>query len=297
MRTERLPSREREIMETLRQRPRLEGQHVTDVIYCNRKAWLFARLQASAVIPPTPYEDATLLRMLIGSGMGQVLEAGRVSQIQTISPDTEDVGTVDVWLRDHPAEIKVTYLSTSRNIMDQAHWLEQVGEYTCRSTKRERSPWAELWVVHLLGDHGKKLCPEHGVPEEAVKAKHPETGRPRLVCPECGEFLADGNRDTTLRCYRIEWTWDELEALHDTHAWRQGQLQRDIMDPQYGLGNLPPVRWGYQAAFECKGCPFMGRECPGVESSLEQQLEASLRARGVSIEEIFNQIEEEKTHV
>ena len=282
MRAERLESREQEVMAHLRDRPRLEGQHVTETIYCNVKAWGFARLAASADIPPTPFDDSALLRMLMGTALGSVLEEGHVSQIETISPDTQDVGTIDVWLRDHPVEIKVTYLSMAKDIMRQEHWLEQLGEYVYRSTDPKRAtPYGELWVVHLLGDHGRKRCIDHGVPLYAdgvkpLKEKHPDTGAARMICPDCREFLEDGDRNTSLRCHRIEWTWDELATLHAKHAWRQEQLQANILNLNYQPGNPPPVQWGY--AFECGGCPVKERiGCAGMDGTdLEAQLEGSI---------------------
>lgn len=286
MKSERTEAREQQILAKLRNRPRLEGQHVTETIYCNVKAWAFARLGASGDIPPTPFDDAALLRMLIGTGMGDVLEQGHVSQIQTISPDTDDVGTIDVWFGDHPVEIKVSYLSTRKDIAEQDHWLQQLGEYVWRSTKRERkTPWGELWIVHLLGDHGAKQCPVHGRPESVVKRKHPDTDRPRLVCPECYEFLADGDRETALRCHRLEWTWDELSSLHSIHAWRQGQLQQDILHTAYQPSTPPPIRWGYD--FECRGCPVKERVgCPGrqPDDTLEEDLLTSIQ----NLQEVSN---------
>lgn len=284
MQVSRHESREQQILARLRNRPRLIGQHVTETIYCNVRAWGYARLGAAGDIPPTPFDDAALLRMLIGTGMGQVIEEGHVSQVETIAPDTEDVGTVDVLLRGRPCEIKVTYLSTRKDIQQQQHWLEQIGEYVWRATPRDKQPIGELWIVHLLGDHGAKQCPTHGRPvyDEGVKPlkeKHPDTGALRMICPECREFLQDGDRDTTIRCHRLEWTWDELDALHSMHAWRQQQLQDDIVSREYAIGNPPPIKWGYQPQFECKGCAIKEQiGCPGLDGidDLEAQLEGSI---------------------
>lgn len=286
MNISRMEPRERAILDRLRARPRLEGLHVTDTIYCNVKAWGHARLGALGESPP--FDDATLLRFLMGHGMAHVLEAGEMRQVETIAPDTEDVGTIDLWLRDHPVEIKVTSASVRRDMASQTHWLEQLGEYAWRAIAREKArPWGELWAVHLLGDWGKKFCPKHGIPETEFKRKHPDTGRPRLACPVdgCWDFLAEGSRETMLRCWRVEWTWGELDALHSTHAWRQQQLQDDIADSGYSLSNPPPIRWGYQQEFECRTCPFRQREdgggwCPGAQETdeLEAQLQGSIMA-------------------
>ena len=275
MKITRLMSREEYIFKKLRNRPRLEGRHVTDTIYCNVKAWGWARLGAAGNAPE--FDDATLLRFLMGHGMEAVLAEGEVSQIETISPDSSDVGTVDVWLRDHPAEIKVTSVSTMRDIGEMDHWMQQLGEYVYRSTKRERNPWGELWVVHLMGDQGKKTCPEHGVPDEVVKMKHPDTCRARLACPKCKQFLSEGSRETALRCHRIDWTWEELDALHKIHKWRQELLQNDIEDAQYAIGNPPPIVYGYD--FECPSCPvkeLIGCPGRGAADDLEEKLAGSI---------------------
>ncbi len=276
MKITRFEAREQQILAKLRSRPRLEGQHVTDTIYCNVKSWGWARLGAASGDVPQ-FDDATLLRFLMGHGMAGVLEEGEVSQIESIAPDSSDVGTLDVWLRDHPAEIKVTYVSMNKDVGEQDHWLQQLGEYTWRTTKRDRKqPWGELWLVHLLGDHGRKACPEHGVPiippgtsiKDRPRAEHPDTGSKRLICPECSEFLEDGERETTLRCHRIDWTWEELDSLHSIHVWRQTRLQDNIEDADYGIGNPPPIEWGFD--FECKGCPVKERiGCPGRGESID----------------------------
>jgi len=81
-----------------------------------------------------------------------------------------------------------------------------------------------------------------------------------------------------LRCHRIEWTWEELNSLHSIHAWRQEQLQQDILNTDYQPGNPPPIRWGFD--FECKGCPVKERiGCPGRESddTLEEDLIMSIQ--------------------
>lgn len=281
MNISRLESREEYIFKKL-ERPRLEGQHVTDCIYCNVKAWGYARLGMVGDVPK--FDRPALLRMLMGTAMGNVLEEGEMSQMPSIAPDTEDVGTLDVYIDGHAAEIKVTYASSLKDINDMPHWIEQLGEYTWRTTDRKRkTPCGEMWAIHLLGDQGKKRCPEHGVPNRELKARHPDTNRPRLICPACADatgeavFLADGDRDTALRCHRVEWTWEELDSLHRIHAWRQGFLQGTITNPAYGIGMPPPIEWGYD--FECGSCKVKDRVgCPGrgEERDLEAELTGSI---------------------
>jgi hypothetical protein len=285
MKVTRHEPREQQIFAKMRSSPPLEGQHVTEAIYCNVKTWGRKRLAAAGHELPD-FDEATLLRFLMGHGMAQVLEEGEMRQIQAIAPDTEDVGTIDVWLRDHPVEIKVTSASVRRDIGSMDHWIQQLGEYVWRSTSRDKkTPWGELWIVYLLGDHGQKICTEHGTPKVAPntpvtkrpRARHPETESLRLICPDCSEFLAAGTRETMLRCFRLDWTWEELNSLHAIHAQRQRELQDDLGNAEYGIGNPPLIRHGYD--FECPSCPVKDAiGCPGrgVPDDLEAQLKGSI---------------------
>ena len=279
MKVSRHEPREQQIFAKMRSSPPLEGQHVTDTIYCNVKAWGRKRLAADGHKLPD-FDEATLLRFLMGHGMAQVLEEGEMRQIQAPAPDTEDLGTLDIWMRDHPVEIKLTNFSVRRDIVEMDHWTQQLGEYAWRTVSRDKkAPWGELWVVYLLGDHGKKACGKHGVPAEEFKRKHPDTGRQRLACPidGCWDFLAPGRRETMLRCFRLDWTWEELDSLHNIHAQRQRELQDDIESAEYGIGNPPPIRHGYD--FECPSCPVKDAiGCPGrgEAEDLEAQLSGSI---------------------
>jgi len=274
-------AREAEIIAKLASRPRLEGQHLTDAIYCNVKAWAQARLMAKG--EPPAFDEPTLLRFLIGLGMEAVLSEGRVSQIQTVTPDDDSVGTIDVWWRGRAIEIKVTWSSTRKGIGEMDHWTTQLGGYVARQLKDgDKTGVGELWIVHLAGDHGKKFCPDHGVPETEFKRKHPDTNRARLACPVegCWDFLAEGSREPALRCHELRWSRADLESLHTILTARQAQLQDDIKNPAYQpLGELPPIRHGYD--FECPKCVVKDPiGCPGRQPTddLEDQLEGSILA-------------------
>lgn len=278
----RFEEREEQIYARLRERPGLEGYHVTYGIYCNVKSWHSLRNPDAE----PEFDESTLLRFLMAHGMAAVLEEGQVSQIQAVTPEDNSVGTLDIWWRNHPVEIKVSYVSVNKPISEMEHWLLQVAEYAARAVRPDtKRPWGELWIVHLLGDHGRKFCPEHGVPpmpesgsvKDRPRAEHPDTGALRLVCPECGEFLVEGQRDTLLRCHRIEWTRDELDAIHSMLSWRQQQLRDDVENAEYGEGQPPPIRWGYP--FECERCPIKERyNCPTMHSGqdLTDALEGSI---------------------
>ncbi len=285
--------REQEIMAKLRSRPRLEGRHLTDSIYCNVKAWAFARLAAAG--EEVHFDDGTLLRMERGNLRGAFLEEGQMSQVPTISRDDDSVGTIDVW-RGFVVEAKSTEISVNRDVAEMDHWVTQLGGYVARNIRDgAKTARGELWIIHERGDHGKKRCIEHGYPERDVTAVWEETGKKRKICPTCrdenGEvrFLEDGNRDPVLRCWELTWTREELASLHEILTARQADLKADIENTEYQPGNPPPIRHGYD--FECEKCPVKERiGCPGRGNNLEQQLEDSLMATGKSIEEITEEV-------
>lgn len=279
----RLESREQEIMAKLRNRPRLEGEHLTDRISCNRKVWAMARLAMQG--KPVPFSDATLLRFERGNLRGAWLEEGEMSQIQAITTDDESVGTIDVW-RGFVVEIKSSEFSTRRDPQDADHWMLQVAGYTYRTIRPEaKSAKAELWIVHERGDHGVKFCPDHGVPERKIRRKYEETGGQRAICPDCldetGEivWLHDGNRDPELRCWELHWTRKELESIHRNLTWRGKALREDIANRDLTFSNTPEIRYGY--SFECPSCPVKEMiSCPGMggDDELEEQMTGSIVA-------------------
>ena len=278
----RLEDRETWLADCLAQKvgERREGKHLTDSVMCNIKGFAAARLTAAGLDLPKPNAGA-LIRMAIGIGLGQVIEEGHVAQIQTISADDDSIGTIDIWWRRRVVEIKVTWQSSNKRPEDNAHWLEQTGGYVARNLAAAAGMGkAEFWVVHLGGDGGAMYCPAHGRPENKVTRLNEGTGRQRMVCPECREFLVPGNREPEIRCWEKTWPAEELRSLHAIQTARQAELAEDIANPAYQIGGeLPPIRWGLQAEFECKGCIFKERiGCPGVgeANDLADALEGSI---------------------
>lgn len=283
MKITRIEHREQEIMASLRDRPRLEGRHLTEAVYCNVKAWGFARL--TAVGEQVHFDDGTLLRMERGNLRGAFLEEGEMSQMPTISADDDSVGTIDIW-RGFAVEAKSTEISVNRPVEEMDHWLLQLGGYVARNIREEaKGAKGELWIVHERGDHGKKRCSDHGYPNRELTALWEPTGKKRKICPTCrdetGEvrFLEAGNNDPVLRCWEVRWTREDLASLHSILTTRQAELKADIENMDYGIGSPPSPRHGYE--FECKGCPVKERiGCPGKENvdDLERQLEGSINA-------------------
>ena len=120
----------------------------------------------------------------------------------------------------------------------------------------------------------------HDRPDVVPKRLYEPTGKKRMYCPECSEFLVPGNREPEVRCWEKTWPRAELEEVLRYQAERQAQLAADIKNPDFQIGGeLPPIRWGYQAEFECKGCIVKERiGCPGVDGveDLEAQLSGSI---------------------
>jgi hypothetical protein len=221
--------------------------------------------------------------MAIGIGLGDVVEQGHMAQMQMASDRDDSVGTVDVIYQGKVVEIKATWQSSNKSPEDNAHWMEQTGGYAARWMKPSaESATAEFWIIHLGGDGGAMYCPEHGRGEGKPASRlYEPTGKKRMYCSVCGEFLVPGNREPEVRCWEKRWPAEELRSLHKIQTERLAQLDTDIKNPRYQLhGELPPIRWGFQADFECKGCIYKDRiGCPGIEDipdNLEAQLKGSI---------------------
>ena len=258
MSLQRLPDREGWLIDSLSAKmgQRREGKHLTDSVYCNIKAWGNARLGMAGYDIPKP-DQASIIRMAVGIGLGDVIEEGHHHQVTTLSADDDSTGTIDVLYKGRVVEIKCTWQSSNKTPEDNPHWLEQTGGYAARNLGDHKSATAEFWIVHLGGDGGKKYCPEHGRGDEHIMRFYEPTGKQRMACNECMEFLVAGNRNPEVRCWSKTWEREELEALLALQASRQTQLAEDIKNPDYlinGGQHLPPIRWGYQSEFECKGC-------------------------------------------
>ncbi len=149
-----------------------------------------------------------------------------------------------------------------------------------------KSVIAWFFIIHLGGDGGAMYCPEHGRGEAKPPSRlYEPSGKKRMYCPECQEFLVPGNREPEVRCWEKRWPAEELRSLHKIQTERLAQLEADIKNPQYQLhGELPPIQWGFQREFECKGCIYKEASgCPGIEDTEEARdladaLEGSINA-------------------
>jgi CRISPR/Cas system-associated exonuclease Cas4 (RecB family) len=131
---------------------RLEGPHVTDIVFCRRKGWYRLHGYEAA-----PREADVNLQMLLGTAFGALLEEQRHSEVPVelstrftvvhgtidileVSPDGEPVRVV---------EIKESRSSSAKPLAMLGYYLEQVATY-CLATG---IPDARLHICHLLGDY------------------------------------------------------------------------------------------------------------------------------------------------
>lgn len=133
-------------------KPRAEGLHVSDLIYCLRKRWY----QRHGVVCP-PETDESLSIMLLGEGHHGVIEPrGQGEHRATIRMGDHEIhATLDIYLPDnelflHPTEIKTTRMS-SRKVpsVDMPMYVDQLASY-CVATD---DPEGLLLVWHIMGDY------------------------------------------------------------------------------------------------------------------------------------------------
>lgn len=115
--------------------PREEGLHVSDLIYCRRKAWY--RKQRRAANPEfEEYDTDTLVMFLLGHGYHALLEQGIEERkvVLMFAAHDRDVavhGTIDGEVRPDgsPHEFKTTRYSSNKPIEEMIHYVEQVASY------------------------------------------------------------------------------------------------------------------------------------------------------------------------
>jgi hypothetical protein len=127
--------------------PRAEGLHVSDLIYCLRKAWYRRNGYPE---PERSVEDEAIL--LMGQGHHGLLQCqGEYERPVVINFVAESVhGTVDLVLPDGmPVEIKTTRYSSNKSLMDLPHYVEQLASYAVALELRD----GRLAIWHLNGDY------------------------------------------------------------------------------------------------------------------------------------------------
>lgn len=154
------PSASHDLLQRVREKDnnRLPGLHVSDLLYCARKAWF--RLQHPD-LSKSGETDADTLIFLLGRGHHELLEQGeketRVDlQLNAMSDEGDLVeiiahGTIDGLEEDGdlPIEFKTTRRSSSKSVLDNHNYIEQLASYClARDTQRGR-----LYVLYISGDY------------------------------------------------------------------------------------------------------------------------------------------------
>lgn len=139
------------------QHPRTEGLHVSDLVYCRRKAWY--RLHGFEEAPRTIDNQ---LQLLLGTALGALFEEHFESEVGvTIHLPSADVhGTADLVERGPDGrvtlvgEIKESRSGSNKPVEAMGYYVEQIASY-CLGFACED---ARLYIAHLLGDYsGPKL--------------------------------------------------------------------------------------------------------------------------------------------
>ncbi len=132
--------------------PRAEGLHVSDLIYCRRKAWYRARARA-ADANYEEYDTDTLVMFLLGHGYHALLEQGVDERRVVLDFAGVQVhGTIDGEVRPDgsPHEFKTTRMSLGKKaITDVQHYIEQVASY-CLGLGANHG---QLSVVYINGNY------------------------------------------------------------------------------------------------------------------------------------------------
>lgn len=139
--------------------PRAEGLHVSDLIYCRRKAWYRAQARAAGQTGEE-YDTDTLVMFLLGHGYHALLEQGvderRVVLHLKHHTTGEPIlvhGTIDGEVKPDgsPHEFKTTRYSSNKTIEDMQHYVEQVAAYALGLGMSH----AQLSVIFINGSYNR----------------------------------------------------------------------------------------------------------------------------------------------
>lgn len=208
--------------------PRAPGLHVSDLIYCRRKAWYRRHFPLPEVL-----DEDTLALFLMGQGHHAVFQRcvpEKEEQLTLHFPHPGGdcfivTGTPDMNLPDAPklpGEIKTTRMSVNKEpVAGAPHYIEQVASY-CLARDVHK---CRLYVYHLNGGYGK----------------------------------GKGGMKPKMIAWDIRFTPEELDAWRDELTLRAFQVEHGN-----GAGG-PPDAPGTHYKWECGYCPYNslhGGPCP-----------------------------------
>lgn len=201
--------------------PREPGLHVSDLIYCRRKAWYRQQARARAEASGTTFEEYdtdTLVMFMLGHGYHALLEQGEAERkvvlyVYPRGDRPDDVipvhGTIDGRVREDgsPEEFKTTRYSSNKPIEEMIHYVEQVAAY-CLGLRTDHGRLSIIFINGAYNKNGSGMKP-------------------------------------TIRTLDLEFSEAELDAWGYELGRRAGQLLAPTPPP------LPCHR-----AWECSYCPF-----------------------------------------
>lgn len=186
--------------------PRAEGLHVSDLIYCRRKAW-YRKQARQADVTSDEYDTDTLVMFLLGHGYHALLEQGiDERKVVLIAEDPagrchEIHGTIDGEVRPDgsPHEFKTTRLSLGKRLItDSQHYIEQVASY-CLGLDADHGL---LTVVYINGNYKP---PKPTIRTYDLEFTSDELVRWRDELGFRAACLLDMSRPPALPCHR---TWE-----------------------------------------------------------------------------------------
>lgn len=143
------------VMSEMRERLHIDqprkGTHVSDLVYCLRKAWMLKKLDKKpegrfAYTGQTP--DETVLVWMVGHSHEAIFGQGLARGVPVESDGI--IGTPDFW-DEALIEMKSTRMSAKKTPEEMGHYVAQVASYCAMQGLKE----GRLYVLHLMGDYSR----------------------------------------------------------------------------------------------------------------------------------------------
>ncbi len=222
------PEFRQHLLEKIAQREFKErvGIHCSDLLYCINKQAL--RRKTNLPVP-----NHTLLLFSLGWASQRWLtgkdedEPARELDGITVTLDAVDT-------KGRPWELKASYQSSSRDILENLSWIRQIMAQCKVSGKTE----AFLSRFEIMGDWAS-VFPKGATPAEKKANK-------------------EAAKKPTLSAYKLVFTQDEIDR-----NWEWLKQRRDLFAEVLRTGVLLPKAQAIPPTqeWECSDCPFRGGEC------------------------------------
>lgn len=204
---------------------REEGVHISDLVYCLRKA--YARSQGMV---STELDPSTVLLFATGRAIQDYITGKPAEESERHLLVDGVYGTADyVDEEGVPWEIKATYASAARDILDSPHYIDQLVAY-----------------CHMLGV------------TEGCLAVFYINGYYDFMRKKPREGAVDGER-SVLKVYHLTFTPEEVEE-----HWQRLMARRSVLEDSKNFYDIP-VQHHYD--WECKFCPLYQNDCEGGKAA------------------------------